>query len=55
MEKQTLDSVKALYPSVGECQSGEASKGGCMGGSLSKKHVEGDNIGVFWMGNQEKE
>jgi hypothetical protein len=48
MGGEALGPVKALYPSIGECQSQE---GGL--GRLVSRGMEG--IGEFWRGNQERD
>jgi hypothetical protein len=47
MGEEALGLVKALCPSVGECQGREAEMGGWMGGNLHRSRGRGDGIGSF--------
>ena len=48
MGGKVLGPVKALCPSVGECQGQEAGVGGLV------NRRSGEQLGVFWRGNQER-
>ena len=57
MGRETLDPVKALWPSVGEWQAREVGVGGCLGEHPHRSRGRGDEIGASrwgWVMCQEK-
>ena len=54
MGGEALGPVKAQCPSIGECQDGKAEVGGWDREAPSSNQGEGNGIGVFQRGNQER-
>jgi hypothetical protein len=54
MRVEALDSVKAAFPSVGECQGGEVKAGGWMQSTLIGARARGKGIWNLGRRNQER-